>query len=192
MPDLVLIMVGDRQRRRAGIVTPVHNSMVTGKGLFNSTVALITGIGTLLAALVALGVFLYGEGVLFKGGGSGKPGAGGAGAQATKTFGARDTTGLELDGENGIIRNPNHNADIVFYESTELVGSYDGAIIEWTAENQPSQQECADLLETHGRTGTYDIEIGGRFCVRSSGGRIAFLAIVSNGEEYQVSVWGKG
>lgn len=174
-------------------MTPVHNSMVTGKGLFNSTVALITGIGTLLAALVALGVFLYGEGVLFQGdGGSGKAGGGGSGAQIQKTYGAADIAGLELDGEDGIVRNPNHNADIVFYESTELIGSYDGTIIEWTAEQQPSQQECADLLETHGRTGTYRIEIGGRFCVRSSGGRIAFLAIVSDGQEYQVSVWAKG
>jgi len=118
-------------------VTLVHNSSVTGKGFFNSTVALLTAVGTVLAALVALGVFLLGEGVLFKGGSGGDP-------------------------------------------------------AKWTGEKAPSQQECADLLETHGKTGTYPIEIGSRFCVRSSGGRTAYLAVISNGEEYQVSVWKKG
>jgi len=29
-------------------------------------------------------------------------------------------------------------------------------------------------------------------CVRSSGGRTAFLAVIINGEEYQVSVWKQG
>jgi len=177
-------------------VTPVHNSTVTGKGFLHSTAAVITGVGTLLAALVALGVFLLGEGVLFRGGSGGdaaRPGGGaGAGVEFEKKYGRDGTTGFELDGEKDIIRNPGNDGDIVFFEATELVGSFRGNIIAWTGEKAPTRQECADLLETHGRTGTYPIEIGGRFCVRSSGGRTAYLAIISEGQEYQVSVWKQG
>ncbi|HZM82385.1 MAG TPA: hypothetical protein VFC19_42235 [Candidatus Limnocylindrales bacterium] len=165
---------------------------MTGKGFLHSTAALLTAIGTLLAALVALGVFLVGEGVLFKGGSGGDAGRPGGEVEFEKKLGREGTSGIELDGESGITRNPGNNGDIVFYESTELLGSYAGTIIEWKGEKQPTQKDCADLLETHGHTGTYPIEIGGRFCVRSSGGRTAFLAVISNGEEYQVSVWKKG
>jgi hypothetical protein len=160
---------------------------------------LLTGIGTLLAALVALAILLVGEGVLFKGDGSDPPkgaGAGGAGAGGAvgppAKFGRQGTAGLELDGER-IVRNPASDADIVFYEASHQLAVYgNGAIVAWGPDNQPSFDDCAKLLETHGMTGALDFENGDRFCVRSSKGRTASLAVISEGEEFQVVVWKQG
>lgn len=166
---------------------------MTGKGFIHSTAALLTGIGTLLAALVALAVLLVGEGVLFKGD-SGDPVAGpgavgGGAVEFEETYGYDGTEGIELDGEKGIIRN-SRDPDISFFPVSGNLGAYSGSTIAaWTAQKQPTHQECAKLLETHGASGTYEIEIGSRFCVRSSGGRTAFLAVISDGNEYRVHVW---
>jgi hypothetical protein len=158
---------------------------------------LLTGIGTLVAAMVALAILLVGEGVLFKGdtddpAGPGPVGAGADAVEFEKKLGRNGTSGVELDSETGIVRNPDGNPDIVFYEASEKLGSFTGAIVEWTEDKPPTRQRCADLLETHGATGTYTIEIGARFCVRSSGGRTAFLAVINDGKEYLVSLWANG
>ncbi len=162
------------------------------KGFFHSTTALITALGTMLAALVALGVFLLGEGV-FKptdereavGDGT-KPGGK---MQFEDRFGRQGTGGIELDGEKGIARKATWEGDIVFYSDT--VTTYDGLIVEWTEAPTPSPQQCAELLRTHGAAKGQDIEAGKRFCVRSSGGRTAYLAIISDATEFYVAVWPK-
>lgn len=173
----------------------MHNSTVTGKGFINSTAALLTGIGTLLAALVALAILLVGEGVLFQDDGSedskaGQGSVGGGAVEFAETYGFDGTDGIELDGEKGIIRNPGRDPDLSFFTATRIMGAYSGgAIAVWTEQKQPSREDCAKLLQTHGASGSYDIEIGARFCVRSSGGRTAFLAVISDGNEYRVHLW---
>lgn len=161
------------------------------KGFLSSTAALFTAVGTMIAALVALGVFLLGEGVLSRKDGGGDP-AGPAGAvQSERRFGRDGTTGIELDSDKEIQRNPQRDPDIQFFTALDELGTFDGRIVEWTAEKPPTEQECADLLETHGATGTFGIENGRRFCVLSSGGRTAYLAVINDGNEYLVSVWKK-
>lgn len=173
----------------------MHNSTVTGKGFLNSTAALLTGIGTLLAALVALGVFLFGEGIFpSHGGGDGGGGLSKSdrGVQFQGIFGRDGTDGFELDGEKGIVRNPEgDDADIVVYAGLDSIAVYKGGIVEWTEEKPPTQQECAARLDSHGALTSFDIEMGRRFCVRSSGGRTAFIAVISDGKEFQVTVWKK-
>lgn len=175
----------------------MHNATVTGKGFLHSTAALLTGIGTLLAALVALAVLLVGEGVLFKRDGSDPPGGGGGGGgvagELGQTFGREGTKGIELDSEKRITRNPTRDEDVTFFDTTSRLGAYNGgAIVAWTQDRQPTRDECAKLLETHGASGTYGFRGGDRFCVRSNGGRTAFLAVTSDGAEYQVTVWNRG
>lgn len=170
-------------------MTPVHNSTVTAKGFLHSTAALLTAVGTLLAALVALGIFLLGEGVLFKGDGS-STSVGGVAGDFGETYGREGTEGIELDGEKGIVRNPARDPDITFFSITSRLGAYyGGAIASWTSQRQPTREDCAKILDTHGASGTYEFDKDDRFCVRSSGGRTAFLAIISDGEEYRVTVW---
>jgi hypothetical protein len=171
---------------------PVHNRTVSGKGFLNTTAALLTGIGTMLAALVAVAILLIGEGKLFKGDADEPAGSGADGGDAVQfegTFGYDGTEGFELDGETAIVRNPRRDPDVTFYTASRRLGVYNGAIVPWTQKNQPTRQDCAKLLETHGASTTFDIDTGARFCVRSSGGRTAFLAVISDGEEYQVTVW---
>jgi hypothetical protein len=164
---------------------------VTAKGFLHSTAALVTAIGTFLAALVALGIFLLGEGVLFKGGGL-FGGDGQVAGDLEETFGREGTEGLELDGEK-ILRNPARDADISFFSTTGNLGAYHGgAIASWTSQRQPTREDCAKVVDTHGASVTYKFDSDDRFCVRSSGGRTAFLAIISDGEKYRVTVWKTG
>lgn len=165
------------------------------KGFLSSTTALVTALSTMLAALVALGAFLLGEGVLSKkdsGSDPARPQRPRGPVLFEDTFGREGTAGFEFDGDKEIERNPQRDADIVFYSALGELGSYEGRIAEWKGGAPPTELECADVLETHGATGTFDIENGRRFCVRSSGGRTAYLAVINSGNEYLVSVWRKG
>ncbi len=165
-----------------------------GKGFFHSTAVLITTIAALLGALVGLGIFLFGEGVLlppFISGGNKSAHVEGE-IQRERTFGRLDTGGFELDDPANIERNPDSDPDLLIFESINQINASSGAVIvAWEQEKQPGRQECDDLLETHGITGGYKMARDSRFCVRSSEGRIAFLAVVSSGDEFYVAVWPK-
>ncbi len=165
---------------------------------------MITAVGTLLAALVALATFLVSQ-QFFAGSPSTNERPGGQGAPPTDAEGKkldgqvmwgpkpmliRDD--IEFDSADGPVRNPQGvDADVYHWWVDDTISSPSG-MAKWTSSEAPTQAGCADIVATHGTPDHLPFEEGDRFCFRTSKARIAFIEVIretSTGWEANGTVW---
>jgi hypothetical protein len=162
---------------------------------------MVTAVGTLLAALVALASLLVSQQFFA----DSPSGADPEQPAATDAQGKRLdeqvmwgptkmllASSMDFDDTQGPIRNSEFpDTDVyksVLYDS--ISASY--GMAKWAGDGKPSQNDCASLLATHGVSDDFSYEARDKFCFRTSKGRIAMFEVlgeVATGWEVQATAW---
>lgn len=162
----------------------------------------MTGVGTLLAALVALGAFFVGQ--RFLGGGENQPpeeeplrnsqGSVIPPLDEKVQFGPEKlllTSQIDFDATPLPNRNPEFGETDTYMWNDETMSSSYG-MVKWDSSGKPTQNGCARKPATHGTSGKFTFEAGDRFCIRTDMGRVALIVVqgrTANGWEMEATVW---
>jgi hypothetical protein len=159
---------------------------------------MIAAVGTLLAGLVALASFAVSQHWFDSRGPDDPPHATGSNGKPLPKldeavlFGPDKTilmeTSVDFDTDppgRGISGSDTYN----FFE--KLTSSY--GMVRWNGDKKPSQNDCHQLLATHGSgSEEFAFDAGDRFCVKTDMSRIAYFEVVrktETGWEISVTSW---
>jgi hypothetical protein len=162
---------------------------------------MITAVGTLLAALVALASFLVSQ-QFFSDPPSGRdPNQPAATDAQGKRLDEQVMWGpskmllassMDFDDAQGPIRNSEFPDTDVYRSVLYDAISAPNGMAKWAGDGKPSQNDCASLLATHGVSEDFSYEAGDHFCFRTSKARIAMFEVlgeVGTGWEVQATAW---
>ncbi len=174
------------------------------KGSFwSSTAAIITAVGTLLAALAAVATFLVGQRLFVGTSPDGAPDDGGSGGGPAGAQGQKFdeqvmwsselllTSQLDFDQPGGPERNPETLGTDTYLWLEDRISSPYG-MVKWPGGKPPGQADCAMLLASHGVSDRFVFDVNDRFCVKTTAGRVAMLHVledVPQGWRMQGTVW---
>jgi hypothetical protein len=161
---------------------------------------MMTGVGTLLAALVALASFLVSQQFFSDSPSDGDPDQ----PAATDVEGKRlDEKVLwepqtillatsDFDDADGPVRGSEYPNTDMYLSFTDNTISAPFGMAKWVGTNKPTQNDCAKRIASHGTSKDLVYEPGDRFCLKTNLARIAMIEILretGEGMEIEATAW---